>query len=333
MSRENMIKRNFDYISQTEVDVETIEKQFVRDQKRDYITVGKINCPTGKLIVADPLYNLVAEGNYDHLSINIPVGTYPVEVAIYKSEQMGVCMCTSRLKIKETKAIKYVRAEVDERAYTGFQVETGTMAFCDAEVAKEYQEFVKQWYEKNTDKNFYNDYIADFFNKSVEAFPDYQCEEGDFIEWENPISKNSFVMISSGFGDGFYQSYWGYDDNNEICELIVPMINPDIIEESEKIVLKSCIATKKILSEGYKVGYMYREEPDDDNDSGWRFFEGSEDDEYIDDPYNLKFVDVGVICDYDEDIIPLLDAPYGSAYYRDENGEFQFEELIIPEEE
>lgn len=34
-------------------------------------------------------------------------------------------------------------------------------------------------------------------------------------------------MVASGFGDGFYQSYWGYDLNNEICELIIPLVNPD----------------------------------------------------------------------------------------------------------
>ncbi len=29
------------------------------------------------------------------------------------------------------------------------------------------------------------------------------------------------MPIASGLGDGFYQSYWEYDSNNEICELIV----------------------------------------------------------------------------------------------------------------
>jgi hypothetical protein len=38
------------------------------------------------------------------------------------------------------------------------------------------------------------------------------------------------VMVASGFGDSFYQSYWGYETDNEICELIVPLVNPDIFE-------------------------------------------------------------------------------------------------------
>jgi hypothetical protein len=33
-----------------------------------------------------------------------------------------------------------------------------------------------------------------------------------------------------------------------------------------------CFATDKITVDGLRVGYMYREEPDEKMDSGWRFF-------------------------------------------------------------
>ena len=36
------------------------------------------------------------------------------------------------------------------------------------------------------------------------------------------------MMVASGLGDGFYQSFWGYDERDEICELIVPMVDPDL---------------------------------------------------------------------------------------------------------
>ena len=47
-----------------------------------------------------------------------------------------------------------------------------------------------------------------------------------------------------------------------------------------------CIATNRITVEGYKVGYCYREKPDGDWDSGWRFTAGDESEEYMDDPNN-----------------------------------------------
>jgi len=78
----------------------------------------------------------------------------------------------------------------------------------------------------------------------------------------------------------------------------------------------SCIASDRITVDGKKVGYMYREQPDDDLDSGWRFFSGDETDEYANTASNLAIYDVNTICNYDQDIISLLDAPFGSAFER-----------------
>jgi len=61
---------------------------------------------------------------------------------------------------------------------------------------------------------------------------------------------------------------------------------------------------------------MYREVPRDGQDSGWSFFAGTESDEYVNDPRNLEVYDVNTIANYDPEIIPLLDAPVGSAYER-----------------
>ena len=38
----------------------------------------------------------------------------------------------------------------------------------------------------------------------------------------------------------------------------------------------ACFATDRITVDGKKVGYMYREDPDEDVDSGWRFMAGDE---------------------------------------------------------
>ncbi|QIW16090.1 hypothetical protein A4G20_06970 [Pasteurellaceae bacterium RH1A] len=93
-----------------------------------------------------------------------------------------------------------------------------------------------------------------------------------------------------------------------------------------------CLATDRITVDGCKVGYMYREEPDtseefDSYDSGWRFFAGDEDDDYVNDPKNSGVYRLNTLCNYDKDIIPLLHSPYNTAFYRDEEGNFVQEEL------
>ena len=84
-----------------------------------------------------------------------------------------------------------------------------------------------------------------------------------------------------------------------------------------------CIATNRIMVEGNKVGYCYREEPDNGWDSGWRFTAGDESDEYMDDPNNSAIYKLNTICNDDPDIIPLLNTPAPCAFERDENGVFR----------
>ena len=84
-----------------------------------------------------------------------------------------------------------------------------------------------------------------------------------------------------------------------------------------------CIATNRITVEGCKVGYCYREKPDGDWDSGWRFTAGDESEEYMDDPNNAGIYKLNTICNDDPDIIPLLNTPIPCAFERDENGVFQ----------
>ena len=73
----------------------------------------------------------------------------------------------------------------------------------------------------------------------------------------------------------------------------------------------SCIASDKITVEGLKIGYMYREEPDFSTDSGWRFFSGTEDEEYINNSENLLIYDVNTIVNYDSSIILYLNLEIG----------------------
>lgn len=79
-----------------------------------------------------------------------------------------------------------------------------------------------------------------------------------------------------------------------------------------------CMASNRITVDGSSVGYMYREEPSPNfPDSGWRFFAGDENEEYTDDPNNFHIFHLNTICNYDQDIIPCLEAPCGSAFVRE----------------
>jgi hypothetical protein len=81
--------------------------------------------------------------------------------------------------------------------------------------------------------------------------------------------------------------------------------------------IKRCYVTKRVLNDGARVGYMYREEPDNESDSGWRFTANDESDEYMDDSKNTVFVSVGAVLSKDDSFIHLLDSSEGSSFVFD----------------
>ena len=91
-----------------------------------------------------------------------------------------------------------------------------------------------------------------------------------------------------------------------------------------------CIAADSITCGGRRVGWMYREQPHTDVDSGWRFFAGDEPQAYVDDSSHFEIYDINTIANYDPDIIPLLDAPIGSAFGRDEGMGRLVSEAFLP---
>ena len=90
---------------------------------------------------------------------------------------------------------------------------------------------------------------------------------------------------------------------------------------------EGCIESDKITKDGFKVGYMYRETPDEGRpDSGWRFMAGNEDDEYNNNPDNHHIFAINTICNYDKDIIPYLKSKIGSVYIRINNTDFEIDD-------
>ncbi len=95
----------------------------------------------------------------------------------------------------------------------------------------------------------------------------------------------------------------------------------------------ACVASDMITVLGRKVGFMYRELPDRDIDSGWRFLAGFESQDYMDDADNHAVYDVNTIANYDPGIIPFLKAPPGTAFERaGETGPFVEVDFEPPED-
>ena len=119
------------------------------------------------------------------------------------------------------------------------------------------------------------------------------------------------------------------DLNFSACSMIKKFRIPDYEIRPLATGKGSCIASDEITIQGKRVGFMYRDIPYDETDSGWRFFSGDETQEFTDDPTHFEIYDVNTIANYEPAIIDLLDSPVMSAFGRNPNSE-NFEPTPFP---
>lgn len=149
---------------------------------------------------------------------------------------------------------------------------------------------------------------------------------------EAPRAERMWVGIT-GVKNG---TFYGNLDNNPMhikdlkhkdpiefreCHIIDTDLDDPIPSVTDKYI-KRCFVTNNILYDNQQIGYFYREEPDNDDDSGWRFTTGAETDEYMSNSENLSYVSLGAVLREDDSCLPLLERDAGVAYVKDGNGNF-----------
>lgn len=83
-----------------------------------------------------------------------------------------------------------------------------------------------------------------------------------------------------------------------------------------------CMAPDTVMVDGIPVALVYRVMPSSLYDSGWRFFTGTESDDYLSNSRCNGLYDLNTVVNYCPDALPLLDSPPYSAFRRGEDGEW-----------
>lgn len=343
MEIRDLFVKNMEYIKAGKIDAEKINAQFISEGLNDFTEIGKVDIPSGRICVGDPLVFVGTDQRaVPQMAVSIAPGSYPVEISVAFSAVTGPKICSSRLKVTGEKAIRYEKALSTKETYVYklndneeplafFPVEAGLMCFIDAEEEKEYSRFLGGWHRDNPGKNHYDDYFAKFFAESFEKDSKLQRKDGDYIEWTNPRTNNKITMNSTGFGDGLYQCFWGYDKDNNICELLVPFIDAEIIKDAHKEYLDiwdgpdMCIVTNHV-AEGGPIAYASRIEPNNPMDSGWMFYGVDEDEAYWDDSNNFTIYSIHRLCERNPELKSILHSEIGSGFFGNTDDTFTRDE-------
>lgn len=209
---------------------ECFEMKEIQGKEIFILDMGEISFPTGDILVRDPLVWL-NRNEMPYLQ-SVPKGRFRIETLVVKLEEDHYRYALSRVKFRENLPVIYYEAlkgdenldDVDDDSIFGFNVDAGLATIVDVETRNAYCDFRDKWYAENPDKNIYDDFFAEIFAKSAEENPLYQRDGGDWINFKIPNSELSIPMIQSGFGDGRYPVYFGYDEDGRLCDLVVEYI-------------------------------------------------------------------------------------------------------------
>ncbi len=76
--------------------------------------------------------------------------------------------------------------------------------------------------------------------------------------------------------------------------------------------LGGCIVSNNILNGKGTIKWVFREEPVNDRDNGWRFLSNIDDEDYINNPLNLSVCDFNSIKVFEPSIFLIYNLPIGT---------------------
>jgi hypothetical protein len=172
------------------------------------IRIGEVQISSGRVILADPFLMSTRDRP---LTISVPPGRYPVDLAVADAGDSGQRVALARLLISDAPPVRWALAVTDEQdpatltgdQIFGYGVDAGTGAFVDAAVPA----WLADRYPPS-DVEGYTAVVDRWQARGEAAAPELGIPYG-FALLE-PLGPGGAAMFSSGWGDGHYASWVGY---------------------------------------------------------------------------------------------------------------------------
>ena len=214
------------------VDLESyFTEKKIGEMEVDTLDIGEVNLPTGEILACDPLVEL---GEAKTFLQKTPIGKFPVKIAVVLSEDYGNRYACVKVEFNKNKPVIYELAvtgnekeidEAEEDEFYGFGVDAGMGCVADKKSQDEYSKYWKKLEEEEEADNPFDDIFDDLLIENAKKYPKYQRECGDWANFIIPDTDLNIPVFASGWGDGYYPSYFGYDEKGELCGFYILFID------------------------------------------------------------------------------------------------------------
>ncbi|MDR2236558.1 MAG: DUF4241 domain-containing protein [Chryseobacterium sp.] len=196
-------------------------KEFVENPLLESFEVGKIYLSSGKLVACDPLIT----NDMLPFSTEFPKGNFSV---LLHKERESNCVAYAEIVFSSEAVTDWKMAvtsgqnikDLAEEEVFGYPVESGMGCFMDADTQNSLNELEKRLYHSKG---------ADFMGIYEEFFHEYFFDENGAIDqyaFLKPSEEHpgTIFAFETGYGEGFYASYIGYDKTGKPVKIITEFI-------------------------------------------------------------------------------------------------------------
>lgn len=169
--------------------------------------IGEIALPTGQLVSCDPFVFPETEP----FTLTLPRGTFPVVLSVAKfATDQRVAFAVVRFR-QSTPIVWDMltvgdqdKSNLEPDHFFGYPVDAGTGCFMDRSTGLGLAQ------QMNDDYSFYETMIAEMDKTYVHTWSWLDMRFGD----------GNLIAFSSGYGDGLYATYVGFDTDGEVSVIV-----------------------------------------------------------------------------------------------------------------
>lgn len=173
------------------------------------VEIGTIEILSGKIVASDPLVEPDAPA-FDKIT---PKGSFPVQLLVDDHDEIAFAQIVFNnnpvVRVEMATLEGQSLDALEEGFIYGYPVDSGLGCFMDLEAGKLLTAANDELFDKDPESNYYDAVI--------------DAELGENAHCDHRPSKDSklnVLMFQTGWGDGVYASYWGFDAAGKIVTLV-----------------------------------------------------------------------------------------------------------------